>query len=1434
MLKKLCTLMLSFLLVFGAMPAFASSIDVLVSEGFNNLTTNSRDGFGAATIGGTGGKIALKGDGDKALLVSESEGSTKLVTALTTKGELADIFVYSLEIKRAAASMLTAAIGMGTASAHHPALTIENNVIRLTDGKKIGAIAANGYTELTMVYKQSSKLLTVYIDGARKVKDWPFYDMGTSFSRCYISSPAGGGEFYLDNIKVYNAAEPREVTVEGFSNKSVDDVYIDDDPADYTYFRSDSAATLAKKYFNYTAVPKTGKIVEERLDYKNANRGEDIVLTKTTTDDVYIDIAINKHAQWESAKTYQYFYIAEKVWIDNTDMKLNLCTIRDKTQEGQPLSYVLRTEGTTLIAGGKRFVNALKVQDYTNVEIYLDMSKNTADIYVGGELLTKDVTFNSGTKLLSLVRMGFQGGDGYGVLKLRDVEVTGLVKKPIDGNIERTSVYADTSSIEEYLFDKVSFHHFSEVIYKNGEKIPFKEASLYEDGLYISLADALVAFEGAEDLSQVETKKADDGKELISVNALAKKLGKHVLDDGFGMVIVSDETMYWDLSAEVPHFMQDYVSGHFTRLSPIQHMNAFLTFERPSAEEIKKAFNEKTNNGEMHPRLMGTKEDFDRIKEDAKTDAELKRIIDQLISQADAIIPKEPVYYHYNDSYRTWNMAFQFMRQMEQLGLAYQLTGEQKYLDRAWLDIKSVCSFPDFNEAHVIDAGMYMTGMAFGYDWLYHGLTKEQKSIMEDAVMKLGIEVIDRAFYMGLPSAAVGSLTVDTMQQTSYFTKWRSNYVPYTVVGLIGSALAFAEINPDICFDLIEKSLRATEYAMFGLVPDGAWIEGVDYWEVTVGNICRYMSFMEKSLGTNYNLWKAQGFKTSARAKAAEESFHGSVAHSDSQQNNGSVTSYAYPWFAKMLGQNDLAALRQLYLKDVYGKYGLVAPTVLGLDVLYYTKADLNDAQNFPKVQVFRGLESFSVRENYGDPKTFYFFSQAGQAFHYHGHNDCGSFAFEMDDVRWAMDLGKDSYDLHSGDRYYQIYRKRTEGHNTLTINNGDYWNQKETEYCAVTDFAEGEGGAYGVYDMTSLYRDVNSVKRGFYIDENYSRLTVRDEIDVAIDSEVWWFMHTMADIEILDKNTAILSMDGKTLTVQVKTDCPEFELSQMDAVPLDSAPAINVNGKTNDPNNGIRKLAIRMKGKGAWNLTVRMSTNGGGEIFDKPISEWTAPTKTEKAKTDFGYSLYVSGKKVNNASIIPVLRAEEIPEFKIVPNDPTISVIVENDPKELGKKVAVKLITQDGSKEQNVRISYSASSESVLEYFEKNAPKAASASEEPEAANVAANLTDGSLATRWTGKTEDCYAILDYGSKISIDAFTAAFWKGNTRKYSFELLASNDGENFTPIGKFTSSGTSEDYELYWLDEKISARYIKIVNKGNTANKYCNPTEILMLRYLGE
>ncbi|UKI37260.1 MAG: heparinase II/III-family protein [Clostridiales bacterium] len=62
-----------------------------------------------------------------------------------------------------------------------------------------------------------------------------------------------------------------------------------------------------------------------------------------------------------------------------------------------------------------------------------------------------------------------------------------------------------------------------------------------------------------------------------------------------------------------------------------------------------------------------------------------------------------------------------------------------------------------------------------------------------------------------------------------------------------------------------------------------------------------------------------------------------------------------------------------------------------------------------------------------------FFSAHAGAVTAYHSHNDAGTFVFDHLGERWAMDLGQQTYNVVKDS---EAYRKRTEGHNTLTINN--------------------------------------------------------------------------------------------------------------------------------------------------------------------------------------------------------------------------------------------------------------------------------------------------------------------------------------------------------------------------------------------------------------
>ncbi len=110
---------------------------------------------------------------------------------------------------------------------------------------------------------------------------------------------------------------------------------------------------------------------------------------------------------------------------------------------------------------------------------------------------------------------------------------------------------------------------------------------------------------------------------------------------------------------------------------------------------------------------------------------------------------------------------------------------------------------------------------------------------------------------------------------------------------------------------------------------------------------------------------------------------------------------------------------------------------------------------------------------------------------------------------------------------------------------------------------------------MTSAYAEhADRVIRKLSLINERKQICLQDEIELKHSSEVWWFMHTQADIQILhNKKRAVLSHNSKRISVKILN--PEkAEFIVMKAQPLTVSP---------DPlearnNSQFRKLAIKLK----------------------------------------------------------------------------------------------------------------------------------------------------------------------------------------------------------------------------------------------------------------
>ena len=156
-------------------------------------------------------------------------------------------------------------------------------------------------------------------------------------------------------------------------------------------------------------------------------------------------------------------------------------------------------------------------------------------------------------------------------------------------------------------------------------------------------------------------------------------------------------------------------------------------------------------------------------------------------------------------------------------------------------------------------------------------------------------------------------------------------------------------------------------------------------------------------------------------------------------------------------------------------------------------------------------------------------------------------------------------------------------------------------------DFSGTGSDPYTIADMTDAYKQngAQRVRRGVKLIDR-TTLLVQDEFVLENPSEVWWFMHTQAEITVApDGQTAMFSQNGKQMEARM-IDAPEgskFVVMPAERLPESPGPTEGELGAE-----GYRKLAIRMVGVTDVSLAVALVPQGGQAVQvsrTRSLSEW-------------------------------------------------------------------------------------------------------------------------------------------------------------------------------------------------------------------------------------
>jgi hypothetical protein len=108
---------------------------------------------------------------------------------------------------------------------------------------------------------------------------------------------------------------------------------------------------------------------------------------------------------------------------------------------------------------------------------------------------------------------------------------------------------------------------------------------------------------------------------------------------------------------------------------------------------------------------------------------------------------------------------------------------------------------------------------------------------------------------------------------------------------------------------------------------------------------------------------------------------------------------------------------------------------------------------------------------------------------------------------------------------------------------------------------------------------------------------------------------------------------------------------------------------------------------------------------------------------------------------------------------------------------------------------------------------------------NLQENTVDGNLGTRWSASGVGQWLQYDLLSPHNLDAVSIAFYAGNTRVSYLNILAGNDGTNWTSVYYGQSSGSNTNLERFECTNRW-ARYVRVVGNGNSVNAWNSYTEV--------
>ena len=555
------------------------------------------------------------------------------------------------------------------------------------------------------------------------------------------------------------------------------------------------------------------------------------------------------------------------------------------------------------------------------------------------------------------------------------------------------------------------------------------------------------------------------------------------------------------------------------------YLYLLLLFCMPVCMQAQKEYVKKTEVlSSVHPRLLLPRGGEKELKKQIKKDVIWTDVHKALLEEADSIL-NLPLNEHVIIGWRLLSVSRENLRRIFTLSYAYRMSGNTRFAKRAEEEMLKAASFPDWNPQHFLDVGEMTMALAIGYDWLYDKLSTESKEIISRAIIEKGLN----------PS-------FDT--KYNWFVNAVNNWNQVCHAGVAYGALAIWEKEPELARSVVNRAIEKIQNPMKHYAPDGAYPEGVVYWDYGTSFNVLFISAIEKVFGTDYGLSELPGFLKSGEYCLQMVS-PGLKNFSYSDNGEQAFLMPAIYWFYDKTKNGSLLYNQaKLYLNN--GRQQIQKDRLGPAILIWGVSASLSEPQK-PESLYWKAQGDNPVcvmRSSWEDPSAVFVGVKMGSPAINHGHMDVGSFVFEADGIRWAIDMGGDDYDRleKSGVELWgkaqevqrwDVFRYNNFAHNTLTFN---HKKQRVEGTARIDAYSDAKENMFVTSDLTPVYNDqVKKAERTVsLVDLKYA--TIEDRIETGNRfTKLTWTMVTPASAQIISDRVMLLEKEGKKLYLKVE-----------------------------------------------------------------------------------------------------------------------------------------------------------------------------------------------------------------------------------------------------------------------------------------------------------